>query len=122
MNGECGTADKKKDGEGEAPSKVVVDETCAASDGSSVASSQLISGPAWSTPGRGGGGARAGQGWGASNCGESADLSVNVDDFSNDGSYFLLDEGGRHVLDDQGSPARAKKWQPSNTHQREQYM
>ncbi|CAM9166467.1 unnamed protein product, partial [Ectocarpus sp. 13 AM-2016] len=40
---------------------------------------------------------------------------------SHDGSYFILDEGGRHVLDDQGSPARARKWQPVNIQQRQRY-
>lgn len=39
----------------------------------------------------------------------------------NDGSYFILDEGGNLVLDDRGSPARRRKWQPSNANQRARY-
>lgn len=118
MDRDGGTVDRREDVHGEIPSNVGVDEIRTTTD-CSTASSQLIAGPACSTTG---GGVRGDRGWGASHGGESADLSINTDVFSNDGSYFLLDEGGRHVLDDQGSPARAKNWQPSNTHQREQYM
>lgn len=78
----------------------------------SVSSSQLLSGPACSTTGVGG--------FEALDDGASADLSIDAG-LSNDGSYFILDEGGRHVLDDQGSPARARKWRPVNAHQRERY-
>ncbi len=79
-------------------------------DGSSL-SSQLISGPA------GDGSATGMRSW-ASHTPD--DLSA-TDGASNDGSYFILDEGGRHVLDDQGSPARARKWQPVNSRQRARY-
>lgn len=60
------------------------------------------------------------EGGGPSQGGDSTDPSVDVD-VSNDGSYFILDGGGQHVLDDQGSPARARKWQPVNAQQRERY-
>lgn len=72
-------------------------------------SSQLLSGPACSTAdGR--------------DCGSSqGELSVNTGVSNGEESYFILDEGGRHVLDDQGSPARARKWQPTNISQRERY-
>ena len=91
---------KVADADGEAPE-----------DGSSLPSSQLISGPA------GGGSATGMSGWASQ---APDDFSV-TDGPSNDGSYFILDEGGRHVLDDQGSPARARKWQPVNAQQRERY-
>lgn len=74
----------------------------------SVGSSQLISGPA------GGVSAAGMKGWAS-----HAPDELSID--SNDASYFILDEGGRHVLDDQGSPARARKWQPVNAQQRERY-
>lgn len=81
-------------------------------DGASFGSSQLLSGPG------GGGGSGAGmKGWTSH---APDDLSID-DCTSNDASYFILDEGGRHVLDDQGSPARARKWQPVNAQQRERY-
>lgn len=83
-------------------------------DGSSIGSSQLINGPA-----DGGGSPGAMQHDLPSHTPD--DLSVNGGP-SNDGSYFILDEGGQHVLDDQGSPARARKWQPVNVKQRERYM
>lgn len=78
---------------------------------SSSASSQLISGPT------GGGSAAGMQGWATR---APDDLSLDGGP-SHDGSYFILDEGGRHVLDDQGSPARARKWQPVNVQQRQRY-
>ena len=82
-------------------------------DGSARSSSQLLaSGAALTTQLEGGG---------ASQGADSTDPSVEVD-VSNDGSYFILDGGGQHVLDDQGSPARARKWQPVNAQQRERYM
>lgn len=88
------------------------DEEVPAGEGSSLGSSQLISGPA------GGGGSATGmKGWTSH---APDDLSID-DCTSNDASYFILDEGGRHVLDDQGSPARARKWQPVNAQQRERY-
>lgn len=77
----------------------------------SVASSQLLSGPTLSTP-RGSPGSYQDE----RSLGLSAETSV-----SNDESYFILDEGGRHVLDNQGSPARARKWKPTNVNQRERY-
>lgn len=78
---------------------------------SSDSSSQLIGGPPAD------GSAEGMQGW-ASHTPEG----LNIEDCpSQDGSYFILDEGGRHVLDDQGSPARARKWQPVNAQQRERY-
>ena len=80
---------------------------------SSFGSSQLIGGPA----GGGGGSASGIKGWTSH---APDDLSID-DCTSNDASYFILDEGGRHVLDDQGSPARARKWQPVNAQQRERY-
>lgn len=101
--------------------------------GSSSASSQLLSGPGSTFEegggeeggeGRGAGGGGEGGGGGAEAQGRgegTPDLSVDTS-FSNDGSYFILDEGGKHVLDNQGSPARARKWQPANVNQRERYM
>lgn len=76
----------------------------------SLSSSQLLSGPACSTGGA----------WGASQGRTSGNFSIETG-LSNDESYFILDEGGRHVLDDQGSPARARKWQPTNATQRARY-
>lgn len=87
------------------------DEDVPTEDGLSLASSQLISCPA-------GGGSAAGMKDWISHAPD--DLSID-DCPSNDASYFILDEGGRHVLDDQGSPARARKWQPVNAQQRERY-
>lgn len=81
-------------------------------DGSVPSSSQFLASGAGPT--------RQLEGGGASQGGESTGASVEVD-VSNDGSYFILDGGGQHVLDDQGSPARARKWQPVNAQQRERY-
>lgn len=98
--------------------------------GSSSASSQLLSGPGSTFEegvGEGGGTGAGGEGGGGEGAGAQGrgegtpDLSVDTS-FSNDESYFILDEGGRHVLDNQGSPARARKWKPANANQRERYM
>ena len=80
-------------------------------DGSVPSSQFLGSGAALTTQLEGGG---------ASQGRDSTDPSVDVD-ISNDGSYFILDGGGQHVLDNQGSPARARKWRPVNAQQRERY-
>lgn len=109
-----GGREGKDDGRGGGdPSKSCADEglTEGMTD-KSVSSSQLLSGPACSTAGI--------QGWGQPQDAASVDLSIDTDP-SNDDSYFVLDEGGRHVLDNQGSPARARKWQPLNANQRERY-
>lgn len=82
-------------------------------DGSTVPlSSQFLSGAALSST--------IVEGGELSQGGASTDPSVNVD-VSSDGSYFILDGGGQHVLDNQGSPARARKWQPVNAQQRARY-
>lgn len=92
--------------------KVEVGET--RTDGSAAVplSSKILSGAALSST--------IVEGGEVSQGGTSTDPSVDVD-ISNDGSYFILDGGGQHVLDDQGSPARARKWQPVNAQQRERY-
>lgn len=51
----------------------------------------------------------------------TSDLRISARPSLNDGSYFILDEGGNHVLDDRGSPARRRMWQPSNVNQRARY-
>lgn len=79
-------------------------------DGVSNGSSQLISGPT------GGGSASGVKGWVS-----HAPDDLSIEDPSTEASYYILDEGGQHVLDDQGSPARARKWQPVNAQQRERY-
>lgn len=101
----------KCDGRGEdgAAKMCVADEDVLTK--SSDSSSQLIGGPPADVS------AEEMQGW-ASHTPEALNIE---DDPSQDGSYFILDEGGRHVLDDQGSPARARKWQPVNAQQRERY-
>lgn len=99
------------DGDGDESKMDRPDEDVPTEEGLSTGSSQLISGPA------GGGSAAGMKGWAS-----HAPDDLNIDDCtSNDASYFILDEGGRHVLDDQGSPARARKWQPVNAQQRERY-
>lgn len=105
-----GDSDSHRDVEGPEEGGGAADdeEEVLTKNGSSIGSSQLISGPA------GGGSAGVTQSYAPD------DLSVNGGP-SNDGSYFILDEGGQHVLDDQGSPARARKWQPVNAKQRERY-
>lgn len=84
-------------------------------EGSSSCSSQLLSGPVSTPAGERGGKERGEQGGN-----DTPELSIDTG-LSNDESYFILDEGGRHVLDNQGSPARARKWQPANANQRERY-
>lgn len=79
-----------------------------------TSSSQLLSGPTndASTP----------QDWDTKSIdGATSDRRISASPSLNDGSYFILDEGGNHVLDDQGSPARRRKWQPSNANQRARY-
>lgn len=36
-------------------------------------------------------------------------------------SHFILDDVGRHILDSEGSPAKTRKWLPTNAYQRERY-
>lgn len=74
-------------------------------DGNSLPSSQLQSDTACSKEGI--------PDWGVA-------LTIDTNP-SKDGSYFILDDAGLPVLDNQGSPARAKKWLPSNANQRERY-
>lgn len=74
----------------------------------SSSSSQLLSGPASTSGSAHQNGVR------------SPVLSIETS-LSNDESYFILDEGGRHVLNNQGSPAKARKWQPTNANQRKRY-
>lgn len=74
----------------------------------SVSSSQTVSGPLSTSEGE------------SSNNYAGLELSIGSG-LSNDESYFILDEGGNHVLDNQGIPARARRWQPTNINQRERY-
>lgn len=117
-NGKEKVSDDYRDGNGDESAQYnrlisAEDRPTSADERSSSCSSQLLSGPVSTPPGRG-------KGQGVQGSYETPDISIDTN-LSNDESYFILDEGGRHVLDNQGSPARARKWQPANANQRQRY-